>query len=190
MKKSISLLSLAFMLVVTSVVGQTTIYGVTLPAKLGKDKKLLDLNGAGVRNKYFMNVYVLGLYLTTKTSNASTIINADEPMAVRLRIISNLVTKEKMADAMRDGFNLSLGNQVSKHQKEIDACVNIFKSDEIKIGDTFDIYYTPGKGMSATKNGKVLNMNIPGLAFKKAVFGIWLGVEPVDDALKDGILGL
>ena len=39
------------------------------------------------------------------------------------------------------------------------------------------------------KNGKKRGV-IEGLAFKQALFGIWLGGVPADDSLKEEMLGL
>lgn len=194
MKKSITLLTLSLLLVVTTAIGQnyTMEHGVKLPNKLGKEKKLLHLNGSGVRNKFFINIYVLGLYVTNKTNDAHKVIEADEPMSVRLTIISNLVTRDKMIEVMRDGFELSLKGDVSKHQKSIDAVCDIFRSTPVNIGDTYDISYIPSRGLFASKNGSPLPLNgvSKSLDFKKAVFGIWLEDEPVCEDLRDDILNI
>jgi hypothetical protein len=169
---------------------QLKVQGVTLPAKLSKDDKTCTINGAGVRNKYFMNVYVAGLYLTAKSNNPNDIVNADKPMAVRLQIISALVTQDRMAQSIIEGFEKSTKGNTKPIQKDIDQIIKIFKSEPIKVGDVFDIWYTPGIGITATKNNKKFDILIPGLQFKKFTFGIWLGEDPVDDTLKDLMLGL
>ena len=46
-----------------------------------------------------------------------------------------------------------------------------------------------GPFVDVSKNGKHIT-SIKGLAFKKAVFGIWLCDDPADDDLKEGMLGL
>jgi len=48
--------------------------------------------------------------------------------------------------------------------------------------------YVPGQGVQVSKNGELKTL-VPGLAFKEALFGIWLGKEPADDDLKDDMLG-
>jgi hypothetical protein len=191
MKKRFFCVSLlAFLLISNYNFSQIKVQGVTLPAKLGKEDKVCVLNGAGVRNKYFMNVYIAGLYVTAKTTNPNEVINADKPMAVRLQIISALVTQDRMAESIVEGFQKSTKGNTKPIQKEIDIIVKIFKSEPIKVGDVFDIWYTPGIGITATKNSKKCDILIPGLQFKKYTFGIWLCEDPVDDILKDKMLGL
>jgi len=34
-----------------------------------------------------------------------------------------------------------------------------------------------------------LKVQVPGLAFKQALFGIWLSDDPVQDSLKEAMLG-
>ena len=189
MKKSITLIAL-FVLLIGDITAQITMYGVTLPAKLGTEDKVCVLNGAGVRKHYFINTYVAGLYIPKKNSDPSAIINADEAIAVRLQIISSLVTQERMTESVKEGFRKATGGKTAPIQKEIDLVLKIFNSEPIKVGDVFDIWYIPGKGVIASKNAKKLAMEIPGLAFKKLLYSIWLGKDPVDEGLKDGMLGL
>jgi hypothetical protein len=184
------ILCISALLLSISSFSQIKVQGVTFPEKLGKEDKLLVLNGAGVRSKYYINVYVAGLYLINKNTNAKEIIDADKPTAVRLQIISSLVSKDKMADAIVEGFEKSTGGKTASIKKEIDMIVNIFKSEPIKVGDVFDIWYTPGHGVMASKNGKKYDMLIPGLQYKKYLFGIWLGEDPVDANLKSKMLTL
>jgi len=168
---------------------QVTLEGVTLPGTLGRNGKLLSLNGGGVRNSSFIDVYVAGLYVKTKSNKAADIINADEPMAVRIQIISSMLTKERMSEAIKDGFLESTNGKIKQIEKEVEMILQVFNSGPINVGDYFDIWYFPNEGIAAWKNGEKFNISIPGLTFKKYLFGIWLGKNPVDYPLKDKMLG-
>ena len=50
--------------------------------KIGSQQ--LVLNGSGTREKYFLDLYVAGLYLTQPNNQPAEIINADAPMAIRI----------------------------------------------------------------------------------------------------------
>ncbi len=189
MKSSIIVLTLSI-LFFNVAMAQTTINGVTLSPKIAPAKIELILNGGGVRTKFFMKVYVAGLYLQTKTNKPKEIIDADKPMAVRLHIISNLMTSANMTTAIREGFDKSTGGKVEPFKKEIDFICSIFQSEPIKVGDLFEIYYVPGSGVHCNKNGKDFKVQIKGMPFKKALFGIWFSDNPVDENLKKGMLGL
>lgn len=166
----------------------TEVDGVTLENTITLNGNDLMLNGAGTRVKYFIDMYVGGLYVTSKTKEASKIINGDEEMAMRLTIVSSLISSDKMTDAVDDGFEEVLGRNVASLQKEINTFKSFFK-DEISGGDVFDISYTKGMGTVVYKNGTKKGA-IAGLEFKKALFAIWLGDSPADKKLKKGMLGL
>ena len=61
----------------------------TLPDEMTVDGVTLTLNGEGQRNKYFMNVYIAGLYLPSREKDAREIIRRDEVQAVQLTITSS-----------------------------------------------------------------------------------------------------
>ena len=159
-----------------------------LPAKLQQNNTSLLLNGGGIRTKYFFKVYVGGLYLTTKTDNASDIISSDRPMAIRMVVTSSLISSDIMVAATKEGFKKSLKGKTAPFQNNIDDLIETFSKEPIKEGDVYDFWYFPKVGIKSYKNGKLEN-TISGYDFKKAFFGIWLSDDPVDEDLKKGLLG-
>lgn len=185
--KQFFFVALAFCMMLESK-AQLTINGVSLPAKLKTSTTELTLNGGGVRKKAFFKVYVLGLYLQEKSKDAASIVKNNEEMAVRLQITSGVVNSSNLSEAIKEGFGKSLGGKVAPLQAKIDAFIGIFSKEEIKEGDVFTLDYVPNVGVKSFKNGKIL-ATIEGEDFKKALFGIWLGADPVDASLKTSILG-
>lgn len=162
--------------------------GVVVPETMTVTETELNLNGAGVRDKWFMDIYVGALYLLEPMSDAEAIIAANEPMALKLYIVSGMVTGDKMKDATREGFeNATSGNTVPI-QTEIDQFNAVFDEELLK-GDVFDIAYLPGTGLVISKNGKEKGIVDGGLGFKQAVFGIWLSDKPAHSKLKLQMLG-
>jgi len=161
--------------------------GINLPTSETFGEHKVTLNGAGIREKLWLDLYVGGLYLTNKSSNANEILNSNEAMAVKLHIVSKLVSSSKMIDAVEEGFENSTNGKVGPLQSKINQFIGFFK-EEIKKGDVFDITYQPGKGVVSYKNGEEKG-TIKGADFKKALFGIWLSNRPADDDLKEGMLG-
>ena len=186
MIKKLSLFAIAFMLI-SFTSGDLEIGGITMPDTLSAGETELTLNGAGIRTKFFLKLYVGGLYLQNKTTDSNKVLSEDKPMAIRLHIISSMITSSKMEDATREGFDKSLGNKVTSMSTEIEAFIDVFKA-EINDGDIFDMIYIPGKGVEIYKNDKH-SKTIKGLAFKNALFGIWIGKKPAQDSLKEGMLG-
>ncbi len=188
MKKTLKTLLLFFFAVSSFAQDYVEVSDVKVPTSFDYKGTRLVLNGAGLREKLFLDLYVMGLYVKNKTKDPEKIINADEPMVANLHIVSRLVTKDKMLSSIQEGFEKALGSNISKMQPEIDRFKAFFKK-ELKVGDLVSLRYSPGEGTSAYLNGQYLG-TIKGLDFKKALFAIWLGEDPVDEDLKEGILGL
>lgn len=167
---------------------QKTVGGVKIPEKLKAGKTTLVLNGAGVREKMWLDLYACGLYIPKKSTNANEIIESKEPCAIKIHIVSALISSKKMNAAVEEGFEKSTSGNTAKLRDRIDAFKAIFSKEEIEKNDIYDIVYVPGKGTIIFKNGKIQPI-IKGLDFKKALFAIWLGDEPADDDLKEELLG-
>lgn len=185
--KSIITLSI-FLASLLTVSAQKKIGGVSIPESLTVGSTELILNGGGIREKLWLDMYVGGLYLKAKSSDAQKIIAADEPMAIKLHIVSGLITSEKMEDATREGFTKSTKDNTSALMDRINTFMDVFR-EGIEVNDIFNLVYVPGKGVNIYKN-KTLKTNIKGLDFKQALFGIWLCNEPPDEDLREGMLGL
>lgn len=181
-------LALAASLLIAPSFAQQTINGVTLPAELSYNGKKMSLNGGGIRTKLFFKLYTGGLYLSEKSSNADAIVSADKPMAVRLAITSSMINSENFSEAIEEGFDKSTSQNTAPIRNKIDELIATFSKEPIVEGDVFDVVWDPGAGVKTYKGG-VLKSTIPGLDFKKALFGIWLGNDPVSDSLKKGMLG-
>lgn len=171
-----------------SLSAQTVIGGKSFPSSVSTQKGTLVLNGGGVREKLWIDVYVAGLYLTAKSSNASEIIHADQPMAVMMNIVSGMINSDNMTEAVNEGFEKSTNGNTAPLRERINAFLDVFRKEPVKAGDIFKIIYLPAEGVKIYKNDS-LKATVSGLDFKKALFGIWLGDKPVSSALKKGMLG-
>ncbi len=181
------LLLLFAMVTITSTSAQTEAAGVTLPNSVTFDGEKLALNGVGVREKFWMDMYAGALYLDKKNADANGIVNGNQPMAIKLHIVSKLITSDKMIDAVNEGFENATGGKTSGISKEISQFKSYF-SEEIKKNDIFDMVYLPKEGVKVYKNNKLLG-TIEGMEFKRALFGIWLSKKPADKDLKQAMLG-
>lgn len=182
------LIRLIFLMMISLSVHALEIEGVILPETKQLDDKLLLLNGAGTRSKFFFDLYVGSLYLQNKSSDAGSIINADEAMSIRLDIVSSLISAKKMTNATLEGFEKSTGGDMSAIKPQIDQFLSAFK-EEITEGDTFEFIYVPNKGVLVKKNN-VNKETVESLEFKQALFGIWLSDDSVQTSLKEDMLGL
>lgn len=166
---------------------QKKVGGVEIPGIYKTESSVLVLNGVGVREKYLKDLYVLALYVTNRSDSAHKIMRANEPMAFKMHIISSLISGDRMEEVTDEGFKRATENNIEPIRKKIDQFKSVFK-DDVKKGDVYEFVYDPSKGTMIFKN-KVLSSTIPGLDFKKALFGIWLFKRPKDTDLHDKLLG-
>lgn len=160
--------------------------GQSFPTKMKINDKIVYFNGGGIRTKYLISLYVSTLYIPKRTTDAQTIINQNTESAVRIKVTSKLVTRERFIESVREGFETSTEGKAT--QKEIDDFMKLF-AGEFHKGDDIILIYKPGKGIVVYMNGKNLGTAEGGIEFKKALWGIWLGKEPVSQKLKDEMLG-
>lgn len=151
--------------------------------------EVLILNGVGLREKFWVDVYVGSLYLANKNSNVAEILSTSSAYRLQMDIVYKEVAKEKLLKAWREGFNKNQEEQTLIDLKDrIEQFYSYFDTNALK-GDQFVLDYIPGTGTKISKNKKLLGI-IPGADFKNALLEIWLGNFPADSDLKRGLLGL
>lgn len=155
--------------------------GVRLPDKVQAGDTELTLTGAGVRNKWFFDVYVAGLYLANPSADPLS----DQAKQVTLVLMRDL-GKDKVGDAIREGFEKNSSAQMPKLKDRLDKLIGVLTDG--KKGDSLVLTYVPGKGTVVKGKGQELT-TIEGDDFGRALFSVWLGKDPVDAGLKQKMLG-
>jgi len=149
----------------------------------------LVLNGIGVREYFWIDVYVGSLYLSKKTNNVADVLSSQKAWRIQMNFVYKEVDKEDMVTTWREGFHMNQNEDVINSLGErMDQFYSYFDQNVV-AKDLFTLDYIPGKGTTVTKNKKVLG-TIPGEDFENALLEIWLGNFPADDGLKRGMLGM
>jgi len=163
------------------------IAGVVVPESVTIKNKVLVLNGAGVRKKFIVKVYVGALYLTVKRSSVMEIL--DDPGAKR--IVMNFLYKEVSADNLVEGWNEGFAeNNSSQELMQLQDRIRQFNSffTTVHKGDEIRLDYLPGEGTQVWIND-ILQGSVSGEDFSRALLKIWLGPNPPDSDLKEAMLG-
>ncbi|MBI3563480.1 MAG: chalcone isomerase family protein [Gammaproteobacteria bacterium] len=147
----------------------------------------LQLNGAGIRSKFFVKVYVGALYLPEKIASAQQIIQQTGPWRVRMQMLYDEVSKEKLTKAWNEGFenNNSPADLVGLKPR-LEQFNQLFT--DVKRGDVVIIDYLPSIGTRVTLNDKLQGL-VAGEDFQHALLKVWLGEDPADTHLKRAMLG-
>ncbi len=174
------------MLAVQSVAARE-IAGVAVPESVSLENKVLVLNGAGIRKKLFMKIYVCALYLSAKRTAASEILADQEAK----RIVMNFLYKEVGVERQVEGWNKGFrDNNSAEELKGLQDRINLFNSlfTTVHKGDVIRFDYIPEEGTQVWINDS-LNGTVPGEDFFAALLKIWLGPKPAQADLKDAMLG-
>lgn len=157
-------------------------------AKLGD--AALQLNGAGIRTRFFFKVYAMALYLPQRQADAAAILAM--PGAKRIQIVMlRDVGAEKLANALVEGIekNHGAGELASLHDRVEELRAALIGLKDVAKGAVIELDWVPASGTHVSFNGKAHSRDIPGEDFYRALLRIWLGAEPAAADLKQALLG-
>ena len=163
--------------------------GINIPEHISfsdQSTKLI-LNGAGIRTKFFFDIYVGSLYLENKSKSAKDIYNLAGEKRISMHFLYDEIEKAKLVAGWNAGFENNLNNEDrTKFKSQIDQFNGLFVA--VKKGDFINLNFTPTTGTHIVMNGKVMGL-VEGDDFFTAILKIWLGEEPTDSDLKEAMLG-
>jgi len=162
-----------------------TLAGVSFPDQTTVADKTVVLNGLGVRTATMLKVkvYVIGLYLESKSSDPQSIIESGGNKRIAMHFVHD-VSADKLRGGWTEGFQDNTAD-VAGIADEIDK-FNASMRD-VKSGDSIVLDFA-GDSVDVLVNDTRID-SIAGKAFQQALLAIWLGPKPPNEELKQGILG-
>lgn len=151
-----------------------------------EDGMQLHLNGAGIRSKFFFDIYIAELHLEHPSSVASEVIDNDGRKRVSMHFLYDKVEKEKLTAGWDEGF---AGNTPAEEVVKLQERINQFNAMfvDAKKGESIVLDYIPAQGTVVTIAKEEKGV-IPGKDFNDALLRIWLGEKPVNKGLKEQLL--
>ncbi len=167
--------------------GAVEIEGVQLADTATVAGRDLVLNGAGLRTKLIVDVYVASLYLPAKASATAAVLTA-EPRRVRIDMLRAVGADDFLA-ALKDGIEANASEaDLRAIQAQVDEFAKIITAiGETKKGDAITLDFVSGNTVLAFNGSE--KAQIAGEAFNRALLKAWLGEHPVQDDLKKAMLG-
>jgi hypothetical protein len=157
---------------------------VTMPAVVKADGgRILARNGMGVGKKLLVHVYVIGLYLERKTTDAKTAITSDEGKRIALTMLRN-VSRQQFVQAVEKGMIRNSGVPMPSLRARLDLLEHALPA--LNEGDVLDFTYLPGIGTVVRGQGRELK--IPGKDFADALLSVWLGTQADSSTLRHDLL--
>lgn len=162
-----------------------TVAGTKIEDSVKVGDQNLVLNGAALRKKFVVKVYVGALYLPSKQTSAAAILAADAPRRQVMHFLYD-VDKGKMAEAWEEGLRDNTPN-ASAEVKTAFKTLSTWMED-MKEGQRIVLTYAPGTGTTVEVNGKTKG-TLGGKAVADAILNTWVGPKPGPGAdFKKGIL--
>ncbi len=157
-------------------------------ARLGSRE--LPLNGLGVRGIFIFKAFVAGLYLQEKTSSGPDALRQDGPKRLQMRMLME-IGAEDIRKALVDGMRKNVGDaEWAAMQERVAHFSRTIESIGVaRVGDTITLDYLPEQGLRLAVNEVAQGRAIAGADFFHALLEIFVGDDPVDTRLKNGLLG-
>ncbi len=134
----------------------------------------LWLNGIALREKFVFDVYVAGLYLEEKTSDAQAILAKDAPRMMVMHFLRDVEAK-KINAAWYEGLEDNVKNVTPELKGKFDLLAKMMA--DIKEGQSMGFTYNPATGTDIMVAGKSMG-GIPGKDFADAILATWIGPKP------------
>ena len=162
--------------------------GVRVDERIRVGGSELLLNGAGVRSKLFVKVYVGALYVGQKASTTAAVIDQNGPRRMVMRLLRDM-DADTLHGALDEGLRNNLGAaELADMKPQADQLAAIMKGiGKVREGDSIAIDFA-AEGIAVTLNGDNKG-RVAGGSFARALLKVWLGDKPADASLKKALLG-
>lgn len=149
----------------------------------------LSLVGVGLREKFFVDVYLAALYAEQPSHDAAQLLSASGGVRrMQFHFVYKELPREKLTKAWQEAF------AANSEQAQLDA-LQTRLGDFIKLhddayrkGDQLVLDLVPGEGVRVSSKGIAKGV-IPGDDFAQAVLSAWIGNKPPSADFKKSVLG-
>ena len=170
---------------VSAAPGKVTVEGVNFKREVRLNDATLALRGYGLlRYMILIKAYVAAFYLPEGVRSEDAL--TDVPKLLEIEYFHPIIAQDfAKATSASISQNTSLATYQGLKPK-IDELNALYR--DIAPGDRYTLTYIPGRGTTLALNGRPLG-TVAGSEFAAALFGIWLGSNPLDRNLKELLLG-
>jgi len=167
-------------------VAAAEISGVKLPDQVSVAGKSLKLNGAGLRQATILkvNVYAAGLYLENSSNDGEAIANSEQTKSIEMVFMRDVSAKQ-MAEAFQEGFDKNCVAGCAELKPNISKLQGLLK--DMKKGESMAFHFSSA-GVDVMIRGQKVG-SLGDKAFSHQLIRCWIGKNPPNAGLKDGLLG-
>lgn len=182
--------ALALALLWPSVGGGAEIEGVQFEDTAVVGGQPLRINGTGLREVYIVKTWVAALYTPQAVQSGSALIAGTGARRIAITLLTEVSidhVARGLLEAVRRNHDPIL---LAAIEPQIERFVTAMRSiGPTEKGDTLTLDMARG-ATRVSFNGMAVGEPISGLLFRDALLRAFVGDQPVDEALKRGLLGL
>jgi hypothetical protein len=171
-----------------TVKGSSATYLMSATVAVGDKTVKLNLTGVALRKRLGAGVYAIGSYVQDGTAvrTAEDVVKADAVRLLHL-VMERTVDSEDFVAA----FRIAVGriDPDDKFAPEFKQLTDAVGDRAAAKGDHVYLVSVPGVGVRIRLAEKV-DVTIKNPAFARALWEIYLGENPIDDGIKNGLVGL
>ena len=149
--------------------------------------RTLTLVGAGLRERWWFDIYTMGAYVESHTCNPRRLISVDEVKFIRIDLLRDVEAKS-MARALKDAFEKNLPTEARSNVRlQINTALGYFKKD-LEKGDSMELTYVPGVGTAIMQNSEQQGATISGKRVSDVLWNSYFSSATCCSGLKKRIL--
>lgn len=159
----------------------------TFPATMTVDEQALMRNGVGLCEWgiFGIDLYHAALYRPTRTTDAATVINSDEPCVIVLHFVRPL-SREQMRAAYQASFDVNAGDEHAKLAQRFTRFLDLVPA--VQDGQRLRFVVRPLRDSSLLLDDRLLG-TIEGEDFARLLLRMYVGDKPPTRDLRRGLLG-
>ena len=174
----------AILMICASAAGAAELEGIVFADSHQAGSTTMRLHGVGLaRFLRTIKIYVAALYVSAGTT-ADHVLD-DVPKRLELSYFRSLDGTDIARAAEKNLADNVPVPTIAALRPRIDRMHRAYEN--VKPNDRYALTYLPGVGTELALNGQP-KVVIEGADFAAAYFAIWLGPDPINQALKDGLL--
>ena len=143
--------------------------------------RTLMLIGAGLRERWWLDVYTMGAYAENRTCDPQMLISMDGAKSLRIDLLRDVDAKN-MADALEDALDKNLPPGGSPGiRSQIDTFLGYFEKD-LEKGNSMELTYVPGVGTALMQNREQQGAAMPGKGFADILWASYFSLFGAQEA--------
>jgi hypothetical protein len=164
------------------------ISGFDVPESILLNGTRLRLNGAAMRTKFFLNIYIVALYTAQPITREEDAVHSKIERSLRMIVTTPLATPGLVSENVVDSMKESLGSKYYQLKPVVEKIKSVIDTAQIGYRDCMDTYYSADGALHVYKNGQFLSSEADAQIFAESLFNIYMGRQPVDAKVKRYLL--